>query len=195
MSTTSFNISVSFNVYQVLHCDPNCSDSELRKAFLSARSRCHPDKSKTGTEDAFRQVVDAYEKVDTPFKRARYNAQLGVSDLSYQDGEPSVLENVDDAFADLINYLRGDANFAPKSAYANIAKERINSIKKKVATKVASKVAEKMVDTVSESIKTKVTSSATEGFAVLMQHYFSKKGAREPKEAVVHKTNVKKKMA
>lgn len=188
-------ISVSADVYQVLHCDPHCSTSELRKAFLCARSRCHPDKSKTGTEEAFRQVVDAYEQVDTPAKRTAYDSQRGIFGSSHEEDKATVLDNVDDAFADLINYLRGDANFVPKSAYVHKAKETLISVKKKVVTKVAEKMAESVIDTVTENIKEKVTSSATEGLAVLMSHYFSKKGAREPKEAVIHKTNIKKKLA
>ena len=143
----STNLVITLNVYQILQCNPDCSNSDLRTAYLSARSRCHPDKTHAETEDEFKKVVDAYSLVCTPSKRVNYDAHRESS--LFDSMRVTVVDEVTDMFDELIKELRTKANIPPEDTYADIAKKA------------------------KESVKEATSSAATSGFAFLMKHYFN----------------------
>lgn len=58
--------------YAVLGLGRGASLDEIKRAYRERVRRCHPDHG--GSEDAFRQLQEAYELLADPSRRARYDA-------------------------------------------------------------------------------------------------------------------------
>jgi DnaJ-class molecular chaperone len=62
---------MTMNVYDILAVSETVTDAELKKAWLVARSKHHPDKG--GDAELFKKVNKAWDLVDTPIKRQAYD--------------------------------------------------------------------------------------------------------------------------
>lgn len=67
------------NCYQTLGLDPSVSDAEIKMAFFELARQYHPDKKAdhhTFAYKRFQAMVNAYEMIKTPERRAVYDRQL-----------------------------------------------------------------------------------------------------------------------
>ena len=66
------------NLYEILEVSPKASAEVIRAAYKSLMQRVHPDKSPTDTAMAERaaQIVQAYERLSDPARRAEYDREL-----------------------------------------------------------------------------------------------------------------------
>jgi len=74
------------NHYEILEVSPKASAEVIRAAYKSLMQRVHPDKSPAGAAIAERaaQIVQAYELLSDPIRRAAYDRELraSVADLA-----------------------------------------------------------------------------------------------------------------
>lgn len=72
--------------YEVLGVDRSASQDEIRKAFRKLARKYHPDvtEDKTGGEEKFKQINEAYEVLGDPENRRKYD-QLGANWKQGQD--------------------------------------------------------------------------------------------------------------
>ncbi|KAF9925908.1 Type I HSP40 co-chaperone [Linnemannia zychae] len=68
-------------LYQALEVDPNCSDSELKKAYRKLALKHHPDKTGGATSEKFQEISHAYDILSDPSRRQLYD-QYGEAGLS-----------------------------------------------------------------------------------------------------------------
>ena len=74
--------------YETLGVKRDASQDEIRKAFRKLARKYHPDVSKEkGAEDKFKSINEAYEVLEDPEKRKRYDA-LGANWKAGQDFRP-----------------------------------------------------------------------------------------------------------
>jgi curved DNA-binding protein len=59
--------------YQLLEVSISASDVELKKAFLKLAKKYHPDVYKGANKEHFKKVLDAYNILKNPVKRAEYD--------------------------------------------------------------------------------------------------------------------------
>jgi curved DNA-binding protein len=61
--------------YAVLGVDRKASEADIRKAFRRLAKEWHPDgNKKTGANERYREINEAYEVLKDPEKRAKYDA-------------------------------------------------------------------------------------------------------------------------
>ncbi|KAF9905696.1 Type I HSP40 co-chaperone [Linnemannia zychae] len=72
-------------LYEALEVDPNCSDSELKKAYRKLALKFHPDKTGGATSERFQEISHAYDVLSDPSKRQVYD-QYGEAGLSGEGG-------------------------------------------------------------------------------------------------------------
>jgi Ca-activated chloride channel family protein len=67
----------SNDYYVILGVNRTASQEEIKKAYLAAAQRLHPDKNKAlGETEIFLEVQQAYETLSNPKRRAEYDATL-----------------------------------------------------------------------------------------------------------------------
>ncbi len=72
--------------YNTLGVQRNASEEEIKKAFRKLAHEHHPDK-KTGNEEKFKEINEAYQILSDPKKRSNYdNFGFGYSDGGAQSG-------------------------------------------------------------------------------------------------------------
>ena len=72
--------------YNILGVDRNASTSDIKKAYREKARQYHPDvNSDPGAEDRFKEVNEAYEVLNNPDSRSKYD-RLGASWNAYQQG-------------------------------------------------------------------------------------------------------------
>src|SRR3989338_10754128 len=72
--------------YKILGVEKNASAEEIKKAFRLLAHQYHPDK-KSGNEEKFKEVNEAYQILSDPKKRSNYdNFGFGYSDGGFQSG-------------------------------------------------------------------------------------------------------------
>ena len=70
---------MAINYYKVLNLAQNVSDQEIRKAYLKLSLKYHPDKnSQNGTEERFKLILEAYQELKDPMKRANFDYKLKI---------------------------------------------------------------------------------------------------------------------
>jgi DnaJ-class molecular chaperone len=69
------------NYYQILEIDPFVSQEAIKRAYFARLKEYHPDKKyghNTFAHKRFQLVMEAYEAIKTPEKRAAYDERLKV---------------------------------------------------------------------------------------------------------------------
>ena len=65
------------NFYEVLGIDQNASILDIRKAYKDLALKFHPDKNNdAGTEEKFKIILEAYNVLSDPVKRAKFDQKL-----------------------------------------------------------------------------------------------------------------------
>jgi len=59
--------------YELLQVSPNAEPETINRVFRMLAQRLHPDNQHTGNENRFRQILDAYNVLSDPEKRAQYD--------------------------------------------------------------------------------------------------------------------------
>jgi len=64
--------------YYILGTDANCSSIEIKEAYRKLSKKFHPDLNQNDKyfESRFREIQEAYEVLNDPFKRSQYDAAL-----------------------------------------------------------------------------------------------------------------------
>ena len=74
--------------YKILGVERTASDEEIKKAYRKLARKYHPDVNKTPEgEERFKEITEAYEVLDDPGKRKKYD-QLGADWRSGQEFRP-----------------------------------------------------------------------------------------------------------
>jgi len=61
--------------YDVLQLSPKADPDTIHRVFRLLAQRYHPDNRETGNEEAFKQVLEAYEVLGNPERRASYDVR------------------------------------------------------------------------------------------------------------------------
>lgn len=61
--------------YEILQLSPNAEIETIQRVFRMLAQRLHPDNAETGDEDAFSQLLKAYQVLSDPVQRASYDAE------------------------------------------------------------------------------------------------------------------------
>lgn len=82
---------MSKNYYQILGLDPGANLEEIRHAFRLYSSKMHPDKHGDDKffEERFKEILEAYEVLSDPEKKARYDHSHTGRPPSYQSSTTS----------------------------------------------------------------------------------------------------------
>src|SRR5476649_1650568 len=64
--------------YYILGTDTNCTSNEIREAYRKLSKKFHPDLNENDNyfENRFKEIREAYETLNDPAKRSRYDAAL-----------------------------------------------------------------------------------------------------------------------
>jgi curved DNA-binding protein CbpA len=65
------------DLYEILGIAPDASDDELRRVWRQLARKWHPDSAGTDTTFIFQRLLDAYETLADPVKRAAYDRARG----------------------------------------------------------------------------------------------------------------------
>jgi len=63
----------SADYYEVLQINPNAEPETVHRVYRLLAQRYHPDNQETGDESRFRQLIEAYNVISDPEKRAKYD--------------------------------------------------------------------------------------------------------------------------
>ncbi|KAL0829273.1 hypothetical protein ABMA28_004089 [Loxostege sticticalis] len=70
--------------YDVLKLRKNCTDKEIKEAFIQMSKEYHPDKNKdSAAQEKFVRIVEAYNVLSKPGSRARYDSMNDTSGSTY----------------------------------------------------------------------------------------------------------------
>lgn len=65
--------------YEILNLQRNCSDKEIKEAFIQLSKEYHPDKNKdVMAQEKFVSIVEAYNVLSKPGSRARYDSMTEI---------------------------------------------------------------------------------------------------------------------
>lgn len=59
--------------YEVLQISPNADNDTLHRVYRSLAQRYHPDNQDSGNQEMFRKLLEAYQVLSDPERRARYD--------------------------------------------------------------------------------------------------------------------------
>jgi hypothetical protein len=75
--------------YAVLGVAKNCSQAEIRKAYLVEAKKCHPDRNRDeNSTRRFQELANAYATLSDPNLRQQYDASLGKRSVATPVQEP-----------------------------------------------------------------------------------------------------------
>lgn len=69
------------NYYLILGIPENADEETTRRAFRALVRRYHPDAGTGSSSERFREIVDAYETLRDPVRRASYDSSLRAARL------------------------------------------------------------------------------------------------------------------
>jgi curved DNA-binding protein CbpA len=100
---------VRMDFYRILHISQTATAAEIKTAYYRLAKRLHPDitgqqhrgrdhggENNKATEDAFKQVNEAYDTLSDPNKRREYDASMG---LRFRAGEPHLRQERSKVYA------------------------------------------------------------------------------------------------
>ena len=61
--------------YEVLQLSPRADQTTIQRVFRHLAKRYHPDNQESGDAERFKQVMDAFEVLSDPARRAKYDAR------------------------------------------------------------------------------------------------------------------------
>ena len=61
--------------YEVLQLSPRADQTTVQRVFRHLAKRYHPDNQESGNAERFKQVMDAFEVLSDPARRAQYDAR------------------------------------------------------------------------------------------------------------------------
>lgn len=61
--------------YEVLQLSPRADQTTIQQVFRHLAKRYHPDNQESGDAERFKQVMDAFEVLSDPARRAKYDAR------------------------------------------------------------------------------------------------------------------------
>lgn len=61
--------------YEVLQLSPRADQTTIQRVFRHLAKRYHPDNQESGDAERFKQVMDAFEVLSDPARRAQYDAR------------------------------------------------------------------------------------------------------------------------
>ena len=61
--------------YEVLQLSPRADQTTIQRVFRHLAKRYHPDNPESGDAERFKQVMDAFEVLSDPARRAKYDAR------------------------------------------------------------------------------------------------------------------------
>jgi curved DNA-binding protein CbpA len=67
--------SVFIDYYEILEISPNADSGTIQRMFRYLAQRCHPDNRDTGDRLRFDVILEAYNRLKDPIKRAQYDIQ------------------------------------------------------------------------------------------------------------------------
>lgn len=81
------------NPYEVLNVDENSSDEEIKKSYRELAKKFHPDLNKNNplAEEKFKEINEAYEKINSKEKRSSVNSHFT---HNYYDYSSSSMEDM-----------------------------------------------------------------------------------------------------
>jgi curved DNA-binding protein CbpA len=65
----------ALDYYEVLQISPNAEPDTVHRVYRLLAQRFHPDNRETGNTDRFREIMDAYNVLSDPEKRAQYDVR------------------------------------------------------------------------------------------------------------------------
>jgi curved DNA-binding protein CbpA len=72
--------------YELLQISPNADPETIHRVYRLLAQRYHPDNQHTGNEGRFRQLVEAYELLTDPQRRAQYD--VGYNEMRAKRWKP-----------------------------------------------------------------------------------------------------------
>jgi len=93
--------------YEILGVAVDCNFKELKKAYFARAKECHPDRFSNSKEkeNEFKQLVNSFDILSDPRKRAEYNYSIGrdVETYRYVDAGYSIMDSpADDTLEEII---------------------------------------------------------------------------------------------
>jgi hypothetical protein len=80
--------------YEVLQVNPKADPETIHRVYRLLAQRFHPDNAETGSADIFRDILNAYQVLSDPERRAAYDVNLHVNRQLrwrvFSQGEPAV---------------------------------------------------------------------------------------------------------
>ncbi|UDQ99131.1 J domain-containing protein [Lentisphaerota bacterium WC36G] len=85
------------NYYQILNVKNDCDFATLKKAYFKQAKLCHPDlfAGDKNKEEEFKKLVNAFDVISDPVKRACYDQQLITTVLTQETEENTEFNNQD----------------------------------------------------------------------------------------------------
>ena len=67
----------ALDYYEVLQISPNAEPETIQRVYRLLAQRVHPDNQETGDAANFRRILEAYQVLSDPLRRAQYDAVHG----------------------------------------------------------------------------------------------------------------------
>jgi curved DNA-binding protein CbpA len=116
------------NLYEILGVSPEAKEAEIRAAYVTKVKETHPDAG--GSNEAFNEVVLAYEILSDDYRRKQYDEAGRIDDpgKAISSGAIIIVEQLinwliqqeDARYSDVVNLMCADISNALRSKLANI---------------------------------------------------------------------------
>jgi len=87
--------------YEFLEISPQATQETIHRVYRYLAARYHPDHAATGNLEKFTQLATAYAVLSDPARRAEYNAQRAMRQITFQNPMSSTVDFMDQVQGDL----------------------------------------------------------------------------------------------
>lgn len=116
--------------YNILGVDKTSSQEDIKKAYRRLAKEHHPDRN-GGSDERFKQIAEAYEKIGDESSRKRYDGTFNFQNFSGFDGNINMSDIFDQMFGNAFNSqhsgkgtdLRLDLHLSFDEAYHGTSKQ------------------------------------------------------------------------